>query len=366
MKAFDHKHYVPSLRCKQGEYAAFKALDKTARAGLTPLWEVQPFVLDDDEEGDIDVKAIQKRVDDYLSRLTKALSEVLVGSSCFLDAGLLDSDLRHSSGQLPLNVLVSRLDEVGADVVPVTGPDRDAGYNGGAVALAATRDRGLCLRLGAADISNPRSLVGYLEALNIAPQKIDIIVDLKFLEEAGLALTAAFLPSALNQLTGLGAWRTVTLLAGSFPVDFTSMGSGLLSIPRREWSLWTQLLGLSNEALSRLPTFGDFGVSHPVYRELPPVATGSAAIRYTGEDEWLVFRGRSVRDSRFGGYAQYHALSRMCVSHPVYRGPDYSDGDKYIMECSKRDSKPGNNTTWRYVGTNQHLTFVAMEVSKTP
>jgi hypothetical protein len=87
----------------------------------------------------------------------------------------------------------------------------------------------------------------------------------------------------------------------------------------------------------------------------------SAIIRYSTDDNWLLVKGRNVRDH---GYEQFNDLSRLLVANPAFKGPEFSWGDKYIAACAADKERPGNATTWRKVGTNHHITLVADQLSR--
>ncbi len=86
----------------------------------------------------------------------------------------------------------------------------------------------------------------------------------------------------------------------------------------------------------------------------------SASIRYTISDEWLILKGRNVREH---GFDQYFELSRQLVQLPEYSGEEFSWGDRWIRRCARREIGPGNATTWRKVGTNHHLVLVAQDLA---
>jgi hypothetical protein len=166
-------------------------------------------------------------------------------------------------------------------------------------------------------------------------------------------------------LPHLNAWRTFTLLSSSFPVNLAEFSPGIGSIPRTEWTVWNALVGRSG--IPRVPAFGDYTIAHPDVPELDPrIITMSANIRYTAANEWLIFRGRSVRDPRFGGFAQYRALASSVSGNPHYRGPGFSWGDKYIDDCANGSAGTGNATTWRRVGTNHHMVSVVRQIASLP
>lgn len=153
-------------------------------------------------------------------------------------------------------------------------------------------------------------------------------------------------------------------MGSGFPEDFANAPRGAFVLPRPEWDLWNLLVAPG--ALGTRPRFGDYAIQHPIYRYVPWFYTPSATIRYTGPTNFHIFRALSVRNPRAGGYGQFRALASMVVADPVYRGPAYSAGDEYIDHCAKGSVGTGNLTTWRYVGTNQHVTFVAQQVPTIP
>jgi len=79
----------------------------------------------------------------------------------------------------------------------------------------------------------------------------------------------------------------------------------------------------------------------------------------------LVFRGRGLHVLAAGGFQQYRTLSLDCLNHPAYHGANYSAGDTFISECAAGRGGTGNTTTWRFVGANQHMVFVASAVAAT-
>jgi len=135
----------------------------------------------------------------------------------------------------------------------------------------------------------------------------------------------------------------------------------VIALPRREWILWQTLAAPGT--LIRRPSYGDYGIQNPTSQAAP--YTGNAAIRYTDSAVFLIFRGNRLI-GRFGGYGQYQALAKACVAHPSYRRAKYSAGDLFIAGVANGTAGPGNLATWRYVGMNQHITYVARTVHKIP
>jgi Beta protein len=112
--------------------------------------------------------------------------------------------------------------------------------------------------------------------------------------------------------------RTVTLLSGAFPINLSHISPGLALAPRSDWALWQ---GVNASRPVRRPSFGDYTAAHPDQhlQEIDPrFMQVSASIRYATDDDWLIVRGRSTRNPRFGGTAQYQELSRVLIAQPQF------------------------------------------------
>ena len=117
-------------------------------------------------------------------------------------------------------------------------------------------------------------------------------------------------------------------------------------------------------SIKRVPSYGDYAIGHPDLVEIDPrVMQMSANLRYTGDDHWVVVKGRSVRKY---GADQMHDLCEQLVAHPSYAGAHFSWGDEWIAQCSQRAGGPGNAEAWRRAGTNHHLTMVIHQLSNLP
>lgn len=355
MPAFDHRHYVPSLRCKQGEFQALRELSPTIRASITPLFEVQPL------PDDYDANDAQQTANVPLATLPKRISDAAMGTACMIDAGQIDPTARMASGEHPLLWVCNETASKKTNLIPVTSPDRDPDYNAACIAVHGAHGHGVALRLGPEDIGDVQIVRALMQTLGLSPADLDIVVDLGFLAQNSVALSVAFLPRALNDIAAVGAWRSMTVLGGSFPENLTGFAQGITPIEQREWNLWQQVL--QRQGLNRKPAFGDYTIQHPIPTELPPFPRTSAGIRYTTAGEWLVFRGRGLHTPGAGGFNQYRTLSRACISDARYHGAGYCAGDNFISDCAAGRGGTGNPTTWRFVGANQHMTFVANAVA---
>ncbi|MDP9025296.1 MAG: beta family protein [Candidatus Eremiobacteraeota bacterium] len=359
MLSFGYHHYIPALRTKQGEFKAIRELEAADRELLTPLWDVQEMAEPIDDEPTF--------IDDHLKKIPKQLAFAWPNKPAFIDLEAIPPDLRMRDGAHPLDWLLGESTDKGAVLVPVTGLDRDAEYDAAALRHHARYGTGIAIRVTAERITNGPEIAALVAELGLPPNDLDLIVDLELADSTTLGVIGAFLPLALNALSAIRNWRTFTLLGGSFPERIT--GTGIIRHDRPEFTLWSSLVTLGPPALARKPSYGDYAVQNPVSSQPPRFAMASAAIRYTDYQEWYIFRGQSIngRGAVAGlGFAQYRQLADHCRNAvPPYRGSAYSAGDTYIEDCAN-GGPTGNNTTWRFVGTNQHVVFSARSVAAIP
>lgn len=163
----------------------------------------------------------------------------------------------------------------------------------------------------------------------------------------------------------LKRWRTFTVLAGSFPPDLIELKKpGQYEIPRDEWTQWVSQTQ-QGPALPRRPTFGDYTIQHPFYKEPVEGANPSASIRYACDTYWIIMRGQALR-KRDGGtrHAQYPANAELLCARKEFAGAHYSVGDEYIWNVgSHKQPGPGTPETWLRAGINHHVVLTARQIS---
>jgi hypothetical protein len=346
--------YVPTLKWRQGEMKALQVLAPSVKAYVMPLIEIPPIPWDYVEEKP------QKPLEEHLQQMPAQIRKNVSDLPCYIDFGLLDAGDRMASGEHPVTAFFQL--SSGLPLIPVTGLERDITYQDSVKAVNVAIKSGVCLRVGLEELFNEAfdaRAQSLLSILSVVAEETDLVVDLQGVDQGQSAVLRTALPLAW-QSQKLTNWRSVILLGTGFPVDLSEVSPGLGSITRTEWLLWRSL----STKIQRQPRFGDYGIAHFDVRELDPrVMKVSASIRYTSDTEWLIFRGRSLRDPRFGGYEQFRTLSTQIVNHPAYAGMEYSWGDRFIYTCAYGEEGTGSLTTWRQVGTNHHITHVVRQLS---
>ncbi|WP_337102001.1 beta family protein [Paenibacillus sp. YIM B09110] len=348
--------YVPVLKWKQGEQKALEALSSTVKEYVLPLLEIAP--IDWDFENDVPKKSI----DEHLLKIGETLTRSW-GSHApiFIDLEHIDATDRLSSGQHPLNFVLQEARTRDIRVIPVTSPQRDTAYQAEIIAAHQQDQNGICIRLKDDDFGDLHNNINrLLTQLAVNPNEVDLVLDYEYANPNDQTRTTLFITGIINSLPYLPDWRRVILCGTSFPTDLSSVSSNSIDqIERTEWLIWKRLI--RSGAIARNPIFGDYVISNPAPFEADPrFINMSANIRYTGDDKFIIFKGRMIK--RYGGN-QYYQLAAQVVAHPEYSGSSFSAGDHYIQEVANNNDGPGNATNWRKAGTNHHITYVVNELS---
>lgn len=360
--SFNHSHYVPCLRWKQGEYQAILRLSSTSKSNLTPLIEIP------ETRWDFEKQRTARTIDDHLAPFPERIRSKWDGRPCFVDLAHVHPSSRMASGAHPMSFVFDHLRKMKCPYTPVTGLARDQTYQREIAADLVQNECGLCLRVSveqAAKTSVKTGIDSLLLEFEIAPENCDFILDLgappNFLPLDGFCRVVH---AVVKRLPYLDKWRTFTLLGTSYPESIASIHVGEELVPRYEWQLYRSLIvSLHTEGL-RLPAFGDYVIAHPKVMNLDMRRVKPASkIRYTVDDAWYVVKGRNVREDRFGKFEQYRELSKRIVNSHHYCGSIFSWGDDYIFKCAQGIGKTGNLTTWVQVDTNHHVEKVTRDVA---
>ena len=244
-------------------------------------------------------------------------------------------------------------------LVPVVNLSSDKEVGKVSCSLAKRYGHGLCLRLVRADFKDLQDLAkridAFLNTCSLPIGQIDLLVDLK--EDTDNEYTSIL--GLCQKMPNITEWRTFALASGAFPVDLTGCRPDKKNlIPRMDWKNW---LGQRGVPMKRHPSFADYTIQHPVYKEGAQFFAPSASIRYTLKDEWIVMRGQR------GKSQQYLANAAILAGLPEYKtfGEGFSYGDGQIKSKSKdlSSKETGNATTWLVVGINHHLACVISQIA---
>ncbi len=287
-------------------------------------------------------------------------------SSCFVDLNLIRPSERMASGVHPVEYVFDDLRIMGCSAVPVTGTDRDNAYQQEVKSILNKDKNGVCLRISIEQAvkswfrTEIRSL---LLALDLQADNCDFILDLgapNFEPPEGFSKV---IQNIVSNLPNLNKWRTFTIMGTSFPETMGGIQIGTTNIPRYEWQLYKILVDKFKRINLRLPTFGDYTISHPKFSEYDMrLVKPTVKIKYTTDNNWYIVKGHNIRDEQFGKNRQYRDLSKKIIESMHYYGSEFSWGDEYIQQCAN-GGKLGSLTTWVMVGTNHHIEKATQDIA---
>ena len=355
---FNHKHYVPCLRWKQGEYQAILRLFDNTKAFITPLIEVPEIGYD------FETQKANKTIDDHLEPFVKRVMKKWGTKPCFVDISLVNPNERLSGDRHPLKFIFDELRDNKCRAIPVTSLNRDKAFRTVIKRITSTDNHGLSIRLNIEEATKPelnKSIDTILRSNDLKANQCDLVLDLGAPNFEPVDSFAKLCVVIIKRIPKIDQWRSFIICGTSFPKSMGSIKRGTTIKHRFEWLLYKSIVKILSTDNVRLPTFGDYGINHPdvLPRDMRFV-TPSATVRYTTQDSWLIVKGINVRKN---GFEQYRDLCRNVISSSHYLGEDFSSGDKYIADCGKGQESTGNLTTWRWVGTNHHIEKVVDDIA---
>ena len=359
--------YCPLLRCRPAERDALKKLSESVKDHTAPIIEVPAAPFGSDKKGaHPDGTAAFKGY-------VKDLNIAFTNRKYFVDMGQLPPDVRSSTGEHPVTRFWREATEgklFRPIPVPVISLGNSSMYLRAVHSLIRESQEGLCLRLNPDEIEAGTHLVyinSVLSSFALAPSQVDVIVDF------GRVVDNSYNLGLLAQLPYLQEWRTLISLAGAFRRDLTGLVVGTHQDPRQDWAGYEN--AVAQGRFPRVPIFGDYTIQYGQYQE-PVNARGTASVRYTLDESWMIRKGELPNLNPFG-CGQYAVHAEAICNHPAYPGSSFSAGDQYIYDIAsrketilktngptKKGEGPGNPTTWLSAGMNRHITLTAQQTSR--
>lgn len=358
-------NYTPALKAKMGELAALQQLTDIQKKKVCPILEVPG--IDWDYVKDEPAKTLKKHIEDVIRMIEKYWDKKF-----FID---FSSSLQISAAEqkTPTDILTF-FDSLAKDkslaYIPVVDFDKNsiATFRETLRGIHNRNRDGVCLRIKYSDLEDiidENLFEELLTTLGITASEIDLVLDFGSVNEYESDKTLYLATRlVLASTPRLKEWRSLTVLASSFPYTLSSISKNTTAkLPRKEWLSW-QRLNEKKDKLVRLPTYGDYSISHPRIVDIDPrVMDMSAAIRYSTPNDWLILKGESIKK---GGFVQFPELSKKLTSLPDYSGKNYSTGDNNIFKYANgvsEETGTGNATTWRTIGNNHHFCLVIEQLS---
>lgn len=338
-------HYVPILKSRAGETRALHWVRGRVRPNLLPIWELVPGSSPENSQPIRDASQLTEAwgaeqrvlVDHTHISARFGTAEAMIHARWFYEKCLGRTRaipvLRRANGPELNQALLARVDKM----------------------------EGCAIRVASNDVLRGTHLLPFLEetlaTAGLTARAVDLIVDFGVVASATSELEIAEAAYRLARIPALQEWRTFAITAGAFPENLTKFCPGKVErTPRADWNLWQQIV--ATRALPRNPDFGDYAVQHP---DLPPPVKGprraSPSLRYTVDNYWLVVRGKREK-GQVARPSQFRDRCLQLVGEREFAGQWLCEGDEAIARCAAGSVSNGDQSFWRAVATDHHITLV--------
>jgi Beta protein len=370
------EYYLPVLRAKPSEWKALADVPSNERARLLPLIELTPDIVTQPAPSkNVQTKKVRISKHQYALNQAAAFCDSVSSESA---RGRLIIDLGHFAQN---NFVFEGVDlwKVIQDdwvqrrprVTPVVGLHWSDESFEIVRKIAELLRCGAAIRLTISDVNSAslsKEVDRALLALGLDASDVDLIVDLK---TSPFQITYAQLAHRLPQLSD---WRTYSVCAGTFPPNLMSFSpeDSPRAHPRSEWQAWWSQVSPATQASliesgirpTRLPQFGDFTTQHGVYEAAPPIG-GSYSVRYTTDDNIIVYRGYKPDGARGRDGKQFLGHARLLCREPHFMGWAFSRGDEYMFARSQMPApaSTGGSAQWRQASINHHLMATIAQIA---
>ncbi|MGW8767529.1 beta family protein [Streptomyces sp. NPDC055815] len=350
--------YVPALPARWSALTAYDQLTPEVRARVAPLWTVAPRVGRARTLGTRPYRPLDPDPAALAGRLRTALHRLVVaqrGLPAWVDTfhaedepWQLGTEFRHGL--------------TGTSLRPVTGVERDVRQQLATAEAARASGNGLGVRVFVHALPDERlrdEVGGLLERIGRAPCPVDLLVDLGgVVDEHRPAEKWALRSLAL--LGPLHRWRTIAVVAGSFPRTYPEgYGAPLAEAQRFDWDLWHMLVDGPEQPPVRV-TYGDYGADHAGGADRPSTAGGGSpwgVVRYTTDRTFLLGRVPTQGSDHADAIRE---LVREIVEAEDFRGAEFSEGERWLVSCADGSGTAGagNPAVWLRAGHVQHMAQV--------
>lgn len=343
--------YVPALRWRQGEYQALLRLANPVKDRIVPFITIPEIEFDFEDWRA--KKSVQEHVHPFAARYKSkwAKRPAWIGVHRSIVQEHMDD------GRDVFTYVFEGLRAFEANAVPTI----PLGANGStvrAVASIVKRDSlGVAISVRLEDLMKPdpdARVQALVSALGVEFSDTDLIVDLGAPNFEPYEAFSGGLIIALRRLGDLQAYRNLVVIGTAIPETFKNVAKGTDEIPRHDWLFYKTLLTKLPDGMRR-PSFGDYTIVHPEFTPVDMRKIKSAGkIVYTTPRSWSVRKGGAFRDNP----EQMHGHCADLISKAFFKGSGYSSGDNYIAKCAVGQEGPSNQTRWKDVAINHHITHV--------
>jgi hypothetical protein len=250
--------YVPILSARAGRLAGLAACSEVVKGRITPLFDVPRAAGPRPDDAGAAAAALEQ----HLAATVGAVAAAFGPRRAYLDGADLDG-VRVADGRAAAAWLHDEARTRGLPLVPVTGVRRSDPYQLAVAEAAGVDAGGACVRLQMPDLADldalPERVHALADALGLAPESLDLFVDLGRTTAAESRMLVVAARGVLSTLRRAARWRSLSLAAAvepprGAPRPDDSFLSGPLAPAHDAWMLWRTVAADDPASLG----FGDY------------------------------------------------------------------------------------------------------------
>lgn len=343
--------YVPALRWRQGEYQALLRLTDVVKQRIVP------FITIPEVEYDFELEQPAKSVHEHVHPFSARFKAKWGQRPAWIGVHPGIADQLMDNGQDIPSYVFAALRTFQAKAIPAVPLDAAPSTIAPVRAIAETDGLGLAILIRLEDLMKPdaRLRVERLAVvLDLDLSEVDLIIDLGAPNFEPYDAFAGALIASMRRLGDLNAFRNMVVIGTAIPETFKDVAKGADQLARHDWLFYQAFFNKLPTGM-RQPNFGDYTIVHPEFKALDMRKIKAAGkLVYTTSDAWEVRKGGAFNDDR----AQMHGHCKSIVASGKFNGAGYSSGDDYIAKCAALQAGPSNQTRWKEVAINHHITHV--------
>ncbi|TIO05685.1 beta family protein [Mesorhizobium sp.] len=343
--------YVPALRWRQGEYQALARLAAAAKDRIVP------YVTIPEVEFDFELWQPKKTVQEHVHPFAARFKAKWGQRPAWVGVHPSISGNPMGDGRDIFTYVFEALRAFQANAMPAVPLDASPLTVASVAGIVATDGLGAAIAVRLEDLMKPDArtrIEALTTALGISLDEVDLVIDLGAPNFEPYNAFAGALIAAMQKLGDLHAFRNFVVIGTAIPETFKDVAKGADQLPRHDWLFYQALLGNMPAGMRQL-NYGDYTIVHPEFKALDMrMIKAAGKLVYTTPAAWEVRKGGAFNDNR----AQMHGHCASIVASGKFDGAGYSSGDEYIAKCAVHKEGPSNQTRWKEVAINHHITRV--------
>lgn len=348
--------YVPALRWRQGEYQALARLSAAVKDRIVP------YITIPEVEFDFELRQPKNTVQEHVHPFAPRFKAKWGQRPAWVAVHPRISGEMMGDGRDVFTYVFEALRAFQANAIPAIPLDASTPMLASVAAIVGTDGLGVAIAVRLEDLMKPaaRTRIEALSAfLGLSLGEVDLVIDLGAPNFEPYAAFADALIAAMIKLGDLQAFRNFVVIGTAMPKTFRDVAKGSDQLPRHDWLFYRTLISKMPAGM-RHPNYGDYTIVHPDFKALDMrMIKAAGKLIYTTAAVWEVRKGGAFNDNR----AQMHGHCASIVASGKFRSAGFSSGDEYIAKCAVHKEGPSNQTRWKEVAINHHITHVLDDLS---